>query len=61
MEFSYDSTMHLTIGMFPFELAFWKEARKTMDVAIPMGRRDHSKEIEERVRGCEKLHTPAKK
>jgi hypothetical protein len=53
--------MHLTIGMFPFELAFWKEIKKTMDVAIPMGRRDHSKEAEEMVRGCEKLYTQAKK
>ncbi len=60
MEFFYNSTMHLTIGMFSFELAFWKEAKKTMDMAISMGRRDHFKEVEEMVRGCEN-YTQAKK
>jgi hypothetical protein len=32
-----------------------------MDVAIPIERKDLSKEVEEMVRGCEKLYTQAKK
>ncbi len=27
-----------------------------MDLAIPMGRKDHSKEVVEMVKGCEKLY-----
>jgi hypothetical protein len=34
-----------------FELALGKEVRKAMDLAIPMGRRDHSKEVVEMVKG----------
>lgn len=32
-----------------------------MDLTIPMGRRDHSKEVIETVKGREKLHTRIKK
>jgi hypothetical protein len=34
-----------------FELALGKKVRKPMDLAIPMGQRDHSKEAVEMVRG----------
>jgi hypothetical protein len=44
-----------------FELAFGKEAKKPMDLTIPMGRKDHSKEVVEMVKGHEKLYTLAKK
>jgi hypothetical protein len=44
-----------------FELALGKEARKPMDLAIPMGRKDHSKEVVEMVKGHEKLYTLPKK
>ncbi len=32
-----------------------------MDLAIPMGRKDHSKEVVEMVKGHEKLYTLPKK
>ncbi len=38
-EFCYNSMMHLVTKMFPFELTLGKEAKKLMDLAIPMGRR----------------------
>jgi hypothetical protein len=38
------------------ELVSGKEVRKPMDLAIPMGQRDHSKEIVEMVKGCEELY-----
>ncbi len=44
-----------------FELALGKEVKKPMDLAIPMGRKDHSKEVVEMVKGYEKLYTLAKK
>ncbi len=36
--------------MFLFELALGKEARKPMDLTIPMGWRDHPKEVVEMVK-----------
>jgi hypothetical protein len=33
-----------------FELSLGKEARKPMDLAIPMGQRSHSKEVVEMVK-----------
>jgi hypothetical protein len=39
-----------------FELTLGKETRKPMDLAIPMGRKDHSKEVVEMVKGHEKLY-----
>jgi hypothetical protein len=32
-----------------------------MDLAIPMGWKDHSKEVVEMVKGCAELYTQAKK
>jgi hypothetical protein len=40
-----------------FELTLGKEARKPMDLAIPMEQKDHSKEVMEMVKGHEKLYT----
>jgi hypothetical protein len=42
--------MHLATKMSLFELALGKEARKPMDLAIPMGREGHSKEVGEMVK-----------
>jgi hypothetical protein len=39
-----------------FELTLGKEVRKPMDLAIPMGQRDHSKEVVEMVKGRKKLY-----
>jgi len=47
MEFCYNSTTHLITKMSSFELSLGKEAKKPMDLAIPMGWRDHSKEVVE--------------
>jgi hypothetical protein len=38
-----------------------KEAKKPMDLTIPMGWKDHSKEAVEMVKGHEKKYTQAKK
>ncbi len=45
-----------TTKMSLFELTLGKETRKPMDLAIPMGRKDHSKEVVEMVKGHEKLY-----
>jgi hypothetical protein len=37
-----------------FKLGLGKEARRLMDLAIPMGQRDHSKEVVEMVKGHQK-------
>jgi hypothetical protein len=47
--------------MFSFKLTLRKEARKSMDLAIPMGRKYHSKEVGEMVKGHEEKYTEAKK
>ncbi len=52
-EFCYNSTTHLTTKMSSFELALGKEARKPMDLAIPMRCKYHSKEVVKMVKGCE--------
>jgi hypothetical protein len=57
VEFCYNFTMHLAIKMFSFKLTLGKETRKLMDLAIPMGRRDHSKEVVEMVKGQEDKYT----
>jgi hypothetical protein len=49
--------MHLAIKMFSFKLTLGKETRKLMDLAIPMGHRDHSKEVVEMVKGQEDKYT----
>jgi hypothetical protein len=53
--------MHSVIKMSPFELTLGKEAKKQMDLAIPMGQRDHFKEAMEMVKGHEELCDQAKK
>jgi len=40
-----------------FELVLGKEVRKPMDLAIPMGWRDHSKEVVEMVKEHEEKYT----
>jgi hypothetical protein len=37
VELYYNSTTHSMMKMFLFELTLGKEARKLMDLAIPMG------------------------
>jgi hypothetical protein len=39
-----------------FELALGKEARKLMDLTIPVGQRNHSKDVVEMVKGWEELY-----
>jgi hypothetical protein len=61
VEFCYNSTMHLVMKMLSFELLLGKEGKKPMDLAIPMGQKDHSKEVVEMVKGCEELYARTKK
>ncbi len=49
--------MHLVMKMSSFELALGKEAKKSMDLTIPMGQKDHSKEVVEMVKGHEEKYT----
>ncbi len=60
-KFCYNFRMHSVIKMSPFELTLGKEAKKQMDLAIPMGQRDHFKEAMEMVKGHEELCDQAKK
>jgi hypothetical protein len=61
VEFYYNSTTHSVMKMSLFELVLGKEAKKLMDLAIPMGRRDHFKEAMEMVKGREKKYVRTKK
>ncbi len=61
MEFCYNSTTHSTTKMSLFELTLGKEAKKPMDLTIPMGWKDHSKETVEMVKGHEEKYMQAKK
>jgi len=45
---------HLMKKMSSFELVLGKENKKPINLTIPMGKRDHSKETMEMVKGCEK-------
>jgi hypothetical protein len=56
-KFYYNSIMHLVMKMSSFELALGKEAKKSMDLTIPMGQKDHSKEVVEMVKGHEEKYT----
>ncbi len=60
-EFCYNSTMHMVMKMSMFEPTLGKEAKKPVDLAIPMGKRDHSKEVVEMVKGLEELYARTKK
>jgi hypothetical protein len=60
-KFCYNFIMHLMTKMSLFELALGKEAKKPMDLAIPMGLKDHSKKTVKMVKGCEKLYAQANK
>ncbi len=51
VEFCYNSTLHSMIKIALFELVLGKEARKPMNLTIPMGHIDHSKEVVEMVKG----------
>ncbi len=42
--------------MSSFELALGKEDKKLIELTIPMGQIDHSKEAMEMVKGCEKTY-----
>jgi hypothetical protein len=56
VEFCYNSTMYLATKMSSFELVLGKEARKPMDLAIPMGDKYHSKEVVKMVKGHEEKY-----
>ncbi len=56
-KFYYNSTMHSMNKMSLFELTSGKEAKMPMDLAIPMGQRDHFKKTMEMVKGGEELYT----
>jgi len=60
-ECCYNFIMHLVNKMSLFELTLRKEANKPMDLAIPMGQRDHSEEVVDMVQGCEELYARTKK
>jgi hypothetical protein len=47
--------------MFSFKLTLGKEARKSMDLSIPIGRKYHSKEVVEMVKGHKERYAQAKK
>jgi hypothetical protein len=47
--------------MFSFELVLGKEGKKPMDLVIPMGQKDHSKEVVEMVKGHQELYVRTKK
>jgi len=51
VEFCYNSISHSMTKMSLFELTLGKEATKLMNLGIPMGRRDHSKEVVEMFKG----------
>jgi hypothetical protein len=53
--------MHSTTKIYLFELTLGKEVRKLMDSTIPMGQRDHSKEVVEVVKGRKKKYARANK
>jgi len=61
VEVYFNSTMHMVMTMSMFEPTLGKEAKKPMDLAIPMGKRDHSKEVVEMVKRLEELYAQAKK
>ncbi len=61
VEFCYNSTMHSVMKMFLFELVLGKEGKKPMDLTIPMGQKNHSKEVVKMVKGREELYARAKK
>jgi hypothetical protein len=47
--------MHLAIIMSLFELALGNKTKKPMDLSMPMGQKDHSKEVVEMVKGHGKI------
>jgi len=51
VEFYYNSMTHSVMKMSSFELMLGKESMKSMDLTIPMGQRDHSKEIVDMAKG----------
>ncbi len=51
VKFCYNSTLHSMTKMFLFKLVLGKEATKPMNLAIPMGHRNHFKEVVEMVKG----------
>ncbi len=53
--------MHSVIKMFSFELTLEIENKKSMDLTIPMGQRDHSKEAMEMVKQHEEKYSWAKR
>jgi hypothetical protein len=60
-EFYYNSTKHSVAKMFMFELVLGKEAKKPVNLAIPMGRRDHSKWVVKMVKRWEEKYTRTNK
>jgi hypothetical protein len=47
--------------MFSFELTLGIKTKKSMDLTIPMGQRDHSKEATKMVKQYEEKYARAKK
>jgi hypothetical protein len=54
VEFYYNSITHLITKMSSFKLALGKEDKKPINLTIPMGQKDHSKEAMQMVKGCGK-------
>ncbi len=46
----------MVMKMFMFKPALGKKTKKPMDLAIPMVKRDHSKEVVEMVKGLKELY-----
>jgi hypothetical protein len=53
--------MHSATKISLFELTLGKEVKKLMDLSIPMGQRDHSKEVMEVVKGRKMKYAQANK
>jgi len=51
VEFCYNSITHSVTKMSLFELMLGRKTKKIMDLAIPMGHKDHSKEVMEMFKG----------
>lgn len=51
VEFCYNSISHSMTKMSLFELTLGNETTKPMNSTIPMGHRDHSKEVVEMFKG----------
>ncbi len=60
-KFCYNSMSHSMTKMSLLERALGKEARKLINLAIPMRHTNHSKEAVKMVKGCGEKYTQMKK